>query len=141
MKVIAKRKKGLGWLWGICSLVFALVFLICAICDTNPVAAIFSLPMTIMFGILFFNYQKTTEDVISVDEATGVIFLHCEQVTINASSLVDVSYFQSRYRGISFAWGTIKLETKDQKYSCGYIADVEKVSKELTRIMYLHKNK
>ena len=141
MKVIAKRKKGLGWLWGICFLVFAILFIICAIYDTNPIAVIFTLPMTIMFGILFFNYQKTTEDIISVDEVTGIIFLHREQITINASSLVDVSYFQSRYRGISFAWGTIKLETKDEKYSCGYIADVERVSKELTRIMYLHKNK
>lgn len=141
MRVIAKRKKGLDWLYGIFMIMFAAMFFVCVFTSENSLPAIFMLVTSVILGIVFFNYIRTPKDIISADDGTGIIYLHSDNVTVNASSLIDISYKNARAKGIRYKWGTIIIETPNESYSFNYVADCEAVAKELTRIMYLHKNK
>ena len=141
MTVIAKRKEGLDWLYGIIGMICLFLFIIMLITDSEPILAIFLLIVGVASTYLFITHKKTPKDMISVDESTGEIYLHIDKLSISVTDVVDISYDKARARGIQYEWGTLIIETGIEKFEYQYVADVESVSKELTRIMYLHKNK
>lgn len=141
MKVIAKRKEGLDWLYAILGLICAILFVLCLLETNEPFPALLLLIVSV-FGIYtFISHKNMPKDIVSVDEATGQIYLHPDDFTVFASNLVDVSYDKARSRSIQYKWGILIIETGIEKFEYQYVADVENVAKELTRIMYLHKNK
>ena len=141
MKVIAKKKKGLEWLYAIVAIVcFVMLFAMLAT-NSEPLLVILFLIVGIFSAYIFITHVRTPNDLISVDEATGQIYLHSDDFTVFASNLADISYSRATARSIKYKWGTLIIETGIEKFEIQYVADVENVAKELTRIMYLHKNK
>ena len=141
MKVIAKRKEGLDWLYAIVGIICAILFVLCLKTTNEPFPALLLLVVSIFSIYTFISYKNMPKDIISVDEMTGQIYLHPDDITVFASNLVDISYDKARSRSIQYRWGTLILETGIEKFEYKYVADVENVAKELTRIMYLHKNR
>ncbi len=141
MKVIAKKKKGLEWIYGIIAGVCLVMLLLMLSTNSEPLLAILFLVVGIFSVYIFITHVRTPNDLISVDEATGQIYLHPDNFTVFASNLVDVSYNRATARSIKYKWGTLIIETGIERFEFQYVADVENVAKELTRIMYLHKNK
>ncbi|MBQ9978459.1 MAG: hypothetical protein IJP20_01545 [Clostridia bacterium] len=140
MRVIAKKKKGVAWIYGILSALGLLAFLI-SLGEEEPLFTVFGILICTLGLVIFAQNVRMPDEIISVNEETGQIYLHPEDVSVFAASVSDISYRKGRLRSGSFKWGTIIIETPNESYSFNYVADCEVVAKELTRIMYLHKNK
>lgn len=92
--------------------------------------------ITVFSGYVFIRGLLVPKEIISIDE-NGMLILHSCKTTISPSELTDISYRDySRY---AVTPGILEITTEKGIYKCSFVADVEKVSKELTRLMYEHR--
>ena len=142
MKVIAKKKKSIAWLYGILSVLGALSFILSSSINNDQVVflGLFGVFLFAAGLVLFIQNVKIPNDIISVDESVGRIYLHPQDVSISALSISDVSYRESRLRYASFRWGTIIITTPNEVYEYHCVDNCEQVAKNLLRIIYSHKN-
>lgn len=89
--------------------------------------------ITVFSGYIFIRGLLVPKDIISIDE-NGMLILHFCNKTISPDELTDISYRDySRYAVYP---GRLEITTEKDVYKCSFVADVEKVSKELTRLMH-----
>ena len=142
MKVIAKKKKGLIWFYA-CSVIIGLMSFILALSTDNfdaiyVLIGLFLLVFGLVLSIQYFNLPR---ELISVDESTGQIYLHPEDVTVSPWSIVDISYRKGRLRYAYFRWGILVITTPNEVYEYHSVDHCEQVAKDLLKIVYSHRNK
>ena len=140
MRVIAKKKKGIAWIYGFISAIGLVAFLI-SIGEENPIFTLFGIAMCILGLVIFVQNVRMPNDLISVNDETGQIYLHPDDVSVFAASVSDVSYRNGRLRYGLFKWGTVIIQTPNEEYAFHYVAECETVAKDLLRHVYKHKNK
>ena len=135
MRVIARKKGGMGALYGFVA--FIGILLIPLGISQEETALVFAgIVLGAISGVIFAISLSTPKNVISTDDS-GTLILHFKNdMELPISQLTDVSYRRASARGIQYQWGKITLSTLSGTYSCDFVADVEEVSKELTRLMY-----
>lgn len=66
------------------------------------------------------------------------VVLH-QGIVIRPNELVDVSYKRASAKGFQYRFGTVIIQTTGATYKFRYLKNCEKVSKELSKLMYQNK--
>ncbi len=92
-----------------------------------------SLIIFLICVIQIFLYFRIPKIMIEQNDY-GIFLNYPNKVFIKYEDIIDVSIYQTRYKSMLFSFGSIKIITKDKKYSVNGVEDVEKIQKE---ILYL----
>ncbi len=87
--------------------------------------------------IVLFRYIFTPYKLVTIDENNHVVLP--KGVTISPKDVVDVSYNRAHARYGLYKYGEIVIKTTTQSYKVRYVAECEKVAKQLTQLMYTNK--
>lgn len=138
MRIIAEKKGGIGFIYGFVAAVGIFMIGVSAK-EEEPAIFIAGLIVTLLGAAILAGILMTPKRIISLDDS-GMLILHFCNKTISPSEITDVSYYRASSRGFQYEWGKITITTRTDKYKCNYVANVELVSKELTRLMYDQQN-
>jgi predicted RND superfamily exporter protein len=140
MKVIAKKKMGPAWIFGTIGFLGFLAFISSFFHgDETIIMALIGIFLCVLNVVLFVQALTMPKDIISVDEESGRIYLHPDDVNISAASVCDVTFYRGRMRWSLFKWGTVIIETPNETYRYPFVADCEEVTKNLLRLVYMKK--
>lgn len=134
MRIIAEKKGGIGFLYGFVALVGIFMIIVSAK-QEEPAIFVAGLIVALLGGAILAGILMTPQRIISLDD-NGMLVLHFCNETVSPSDITDVSYYRASARGFQYEWGKITITTRTGKYKCNYVANVELVAKELTRLMY-----
>lgn len=143
MRTLGYRKKGINILYSMTALSGILVIFLGGILgiENNGHRYFMCLAGLLSFGvslwILVGYYSTPKETIILLNEDEIQIG---KEVRISIHSIVDVSYRRTSARGVQYRWGDVIISTNNSRYKVKYLADCEKVSKEITALMYKKKD-
>lgn len=133
MKVIGRRSNGVGILFML-MLLLSMIMIFIGIYENYFLFMGFVLFVVSLYIVI--DYHKTPKAPIMTNDKDVV--LH-QGIIIRPNELVDVSYKRASARGFQYRFGTVIIQTTAATYKFRYLKDCEKVSKELSKLMYQNK--
>ena len=131
MEVIARKKRGIGVVYLICTLVGILLLGVSFVTPNQRMKLIiFGLMTAAIGGYIYVSYTLLPYEVIRFDH-NNVLHLPKER-KLAVTDITYVSHRCAHAKGIRYKWGSVIIKTKDVKYAYNYIADCEDVAKRLT---------
>lgn len=137
MRAIARKKGGIGFLYGFITFIGVLLIPLGASLE-HAGLFIAGIVLGTICGFLFAKSLFVPKEVISLNE-DGMLVLHFCDTTLSPCEITDVSYHRASSRYGQYRFGKISLSTLSGTYNCDFVADVENVAKEITRLMYENK--
>lgn len=135
MEVIARKKRGIGVVYLICTLVGILLLGVSFVTPSQRMKLIiFGLMLASVGGYIYASYSLLPYEVIRLDN-NNVLHLPKER-KLAVTDITYVSHRCAHARGIRYKWGSVTIKTENAKYTYNYIADCEDVAKRLTDMMY-----
>ncbi len=138
MKVIAHKNKTvlIGYYSTLVLSIICFIFGICLM-ENKLILVILGVLMLVIIGLLI-NYYRIPNDIISYD---GVDKLYLpNNVILPLNKIEDVSFAISRSKHYYIhKAATIIINTENQNYRLGHVADAAEVVKIILKLVYEHK--
>lgn len=134
MKVIGRRSNGVGILYML-MLLLSMIMIFIGIYENYFLFIGFVLFVVSLYIVI--DYHKTPKAPIMINDQADVV-LH-QGIVIRPNELVDVSYKRASAKGFQYRFGTVIIQITAATYKFRYLKDCEKVSKELSKLMYQNK--
>ena len=136
MEIIARRKGGLFFLYGLCSLsgVFFLAFsLMNTSLENYERIGNFLIGLTLLVTglVICVLYLRTPKVVITYDGNK----LSIGGQEYKPSQITSVNYRRARAKHTHYRWGSITVKISGKEYRYSFVADVEEVHNRLIALM------
>ncbi len=134
MKIIAYRKNGIGILY-MFSLLIGIAFIAYGSSSVNGIVMVaIGLAVCAISLYILIDFFRTPYAVIQMTDEGQLVLP--KKTEIQLDEITKISFRRARAKGLRYRWGSVMISTYSETYKVKYVADCEKVAKDLHGLIF-----